>query len=73
MARGSRLLLIESVIPAGNEPSFGKLLDLNMLVMPGGAERDEQQYRQLLRGADFELARVVPTRADVDVIECRAV
>ena len=73
MSKGARLLLVESVIPVGNDPSFGKLLDLNMLVMPGGAERTEQEYRQLLQGADFELARIVPTRADVDVIECRAV
>jgi hypothetical protein len=70
---GGRLLLVESVIPAGNEPSFGKLLDLNMLVMPGGAERTEQEYHQLLQAAGFELTRIVPTRADVDVIECRAV
>jgi len=73
MSKDNRLLLVESVIPAGNEPSFGKLLDLNMLVMPGGAERTEQEYRQLLRGANFELARIVPTPADVDVIECRAI
>ena len=57
MPRGGQLLLIETVIPAGNEPSFGKLLDLNMLVMPGGTERTEHEYRQLLGGADFELKR----------------
>src|SRR6476660_6503259 len=39
-ARG-RLLVVETVIPPGNEPSFGKLLDLNMLVVPGGLERTE--------------------------------
>ncbi|MHB1422681.1 MAG: methyltransferase [Gemmataceae bacterium] len=65
-----KLLLIESVIPAGNEPCFAKLLDLTMLVVPGGMERTEAEYRELLASAGFRLARVVPTTAHVDVIEC---
>jgi hypothetical protein len=65
-----KLLLIESVIPTGNEPCFAKLLDLTMLVIPGGMERTEAEYRELLASAGFRLARVVPTSAHVDVIEC---
>ncbi|HEY7327196.1 MAG TPA: methyltransferase [Gemmataceae bacterium] len=65
-----KLLLIESVIPSGNEPCFAKLLDLTMLVIPGGMERTEKEYRELLASAGFRLARVVPTTANVDVIEC---
>jgi hypothetical protein len=64
-----KLLLVESVIPAGNEPCFAKLLDLTMLVIPGGMERTEAEYRQLLASAGFRLQRVVPTSAHVDVIE----
>lgn len=64
-----RLLLVESVIPAGNEPCFAKLLDLTMLVIPGGMERTEAEYRELLASAGFRLQRVVPTSAHVDVIE----
>jgi hypothetical protein len=64
-----RLLVVEMVIPPGNEPSFGKLLDLTMLVIPGGMERTEQQYHDLYARAGFRLARVVPTRRDVSVIE----
>ncbi|HTU90876.1 MAG TPA: methyltransferase [Gemmataceae bacterium] len=65
-----KLLLIESVIPPGNEPCFAKLLDLTMLAIPGGMERNEAEYRELLASAGFRLARVVPTTANVDVIEC---
>lgn len=65
-----KLLLIESVIPRGNEPCFAKLLDLTMLAIPGGMERTEAEYRELLASAGFRLARVVPTTAHVDVIEC---
>ena len=32
------LLVVERVIPAGNEFLFGKIMDLNMLVMLGGIE-----------------------------------
>jgi ubiquinone/menaquinone biosynthesis C-methylase UbiE len=66
-----RLLVIEGIIPSGNDPSFGKLLDLTMLVIPGGKERTEEEYRDLFSGAGFDLTRIVPTSAEVSVIEGR--
>lgn len=69
MPATSRLLLIETVIPPGNEPSFGKLLDVHMLVWTGGKERTEDEYRALMAAADFELTRVVPTRSSLSVVE----
>ena len=68
-----RLLLVESVIEPGNDPSFGKMLDLNMLVVPGGKERTEQQYRELFSASDFRLERIVPTESGVSVIEAHPV
>jgi hypothetical protein len=65
----TRVLVVESVIEPGNEPSFGKLLDLNMLVMPGGVERTEPEYQELFERAGLRLNRVVPTDAGVSVIE----
>ncbi len=73
LAAHGKLLVVESVIPPGNEPSFGKLLDVNMLVIPGGRERTEQQYRDLYRQAGFALTRIVPTAAEVSLIEGRPV
>jgi hypothetical protein len=64
-------LVVESVLQPGNEPSFAKLLDLAMLVIPGGMERTEEEFRQLFAGAGFQLTKVVPTAADVSVIEGR--
>ena len=64
-----KLLVVEGVVPPGNGPSFTKLLDLNMLVVPGGQERTEAEYRELYRRAGFRLSRVVPTRSEVSVIE----
>jgi hypothetical protein len=69
MKPGARLLVVESVIPPVNEPSFGKLLDLTMLIMPGGRERTEAEYRQLYSAAGFRLSRIVPTERDVSVLE----
>ena len=71
MGQDARLLVVESVIPPGNDPSFGKLLDLAMLVIPGGEERPEEEYRRLYKAAGFRLARIVPTMAEVSVIEGR--
>jgi hypothetical protein len=71
MKADGKLLVVESVIPPGNAPSFGKLLDLVMLVGPGGAERTETEFRKLYEAAGFRLTRIVPTKAEVCVIEGR--
>ncbi|HZH48409.1 MAG TPA: methyltransferase, partial [Nitrospira sp.] len=61
MKPGNGLLIIEMVLPAGNTPHPGKMLDMMMLVGPGGQERTEQEYGTLLGKAGLRLARVVPT------------
>ena len=62
--------LIGHVLAPGNAPSWGKLLDLEMLVMTdGGRERSEVEYRALLRQAGFELERVIPTASITSLIE----
>jgi hypothetical protein len=40
-----------------------------MLMLTGGRERSEQDFRQLLAAADFELTRVVRTRAPLSLVE----
>jgi hypothetical protein len=65
------VILIESVIPATNEPGMGKIMDLEMLVMPGGKERSEQEFRELFDRSGFTLTRVVPTQSPLSVIEAR--
>lgn len=65
----ARLLLFEMVVPRGNEPHFGKIQDLEMLVSPGGIERTEKEYRDLLSQAGFELRRVIPTKSPLSIVE----
>lgn len=69
MGKEGRLLVVEGVIPPGDEPCFGKLLDLTMLTIPGGKERTEEEYRTLYEAGGFHLTRIVPTKAEVSVIE----
>jgi hypothetical protein len=64
-ARG-KLLVIERIIPPGNEPFFGKLADLNLLVMYKGRHRTEAEYRKLFTRAGFELSRIIPTESPTE-------
>lgn len=63
------LLLVEEVVPPGNDPHPSKLTDVEMLVLASGRERTEAEYRALLFDSGFRLARVLPTRSSVSVIE----
>lgn len=66
---GGRVLLVESVISPGNEPSPGKIMDLEMLAMAGGRERTEEEFRALFDRAGFDLTRIIPTKSPLSVIE----
>ncbi len=71
MNSASRLLIIEMVLPQGDAPHPGKILDMMMLVGPGGQERTEEEYKALFGKAGLRLTRVVPTESPVSVIEAR--
>lgn len=67
---GGRLIIIEAVMPLGDEYHHAKFLDMNMLVLAdGGRERTEREYQMLLGEAGFTLARIVPTAAPVSLVE----
>jgi hypothetical protein len=42
-----------------------------MLVVPGGKERTAEEYRDLLASAGFALARIVPSKFEISVIEAK--
>jgi hypothetical protein len=68
MGDDARLLLGEAVLPEGTEPSLAKLIDIEMLVI-GGQERTEAEYRELLERARLGLTRVVPSAGPHSVVE----
>ncbi len=71
MNRGGRVILIESVVLPGNQPDFAKIIDLEMLLLPGGRERTEAEFRALFAAAGLEMTRIVPNRSPLSVIEAR--
>ena len=64
-----RLLIVEAVLPPGDTPHHGKMMDLLMLTVTGGLERTAQQFASLLDSADFKLTRVIPTSTHQSVVE----
>jgi hypothetical protein len=73
MVPGGRVWIVEFVLPAGNTPSPGKLMDLLMLVgSHGGRERDEAAFRRLCADAGLEVAAVDTTRFGYGVVTARA-
>ncbi|WP_146075037.1 methyltransferase [Streptomyces sp. Ru73] len=69
MSPHSRLLVVEMVLPAGDEPHPGKVLDLAMVTLTTGRERTAQEYADLLARAGLRLRKVVPTDSAVSVLE----
>ncbi len=69
MKPGGKVLIVDQVLPEGNAPSIGKFTDLLMMVIPGGMERTEGEFKALLIGAGFKFSRVVPTKSMVSVVE----
>ena len=69
MNANGRLLIVEMMLPEGDAPHPGKMLDILMLVATGGQERTEAEYRTLLSKASFRLTRVASTNSPVNVIE----
>jgi ubiquinone/menaquinone biosynthesis C-methylase UbiE len=65
-----KVLIVDAVIPPGNKAHFGKLLDLEMLVLtPRGRERTQAEFRELLKRSGFRLRRVVATETHLSVVE----
>ncbi len=69
MEPDGKVLVIEALVPPGNDPSPVKFLDLQMLVMNGGRQRTEEEYRQLYAAAGLRLARVIPTGLEFSIVE----
>jgi O-methyltransferase domain/Dimerisation domain len=70
-SKHGKVILLEGVLAPGNEPGLGKIMDLEMLLLPGGRERSAEEFRGLFDRAGFDLVRVVPTTSPVCVIEAR--
>ena len=73
MRSDARVIIVDCVVPENDQPDFSKTFDLNMMVMTGGKERTEAEFRDLLTAAGFELVRVIPTEAPTSIVEGRPI
>jgi hypothetical protein len=76
MPQASKILLIERIMPERMEvtPIHQRIAmaDMNMLAMPGGQERTEQEYRNLFAAAGLLLERIIPLPgSEISVIEAK--
>jgi hypothetical protein len=67
-----KLLIVERIMDSQNPDAEVALSDISMMVMNGGRERSEREFRVLLESTGFELARVVATQSPVQLIEAIA-
>jgi len=68
--KNGKLLLVEHILPGTeNKPDYGKWMDISMLVMLNGREREKTEYESLLQSAKFKLTNVIPTLVGLDIIE----
>lgn len=70
---GSKLLVIEAILPEAPGPHASKVLDIVMLSVTGGRERTQSEYASLLEAAGFRLERVVPTDGAQSVLVGRPI
>ena len=69
---GGVVLVVETVLGRPGFEVQAAFSDLNMLVMPGGRERTEDEYAALFAAAGLALTRVVDTSTRMSVLEGRA-
>lgn len=72
LGQNGRALVVEMIVSEDNEPSLAKQLDLSMLVLPGGLERTESEYRDLFARSGLTVTGVTSTTSPVSVIEGRS-
>ncbi|ALN63240.1 O-methyltransferase family protein [Lysobacter antibioticus] len=73
MPAHGKLLIVELVLPEGEEPFFGKWLDLHMLVLLGAQERTADEFKTLFAASGFALERVLPTASGLSIVEARPI
>jgi hypothetical protein len=64
-----RVLVIDAVIPPGNDPHPAKIVDLVMMGILRGRERTEQEFAALFAAAGFHLDAVRPTHSMLSIVE----
>jgi O-methyltransferase domain len=69
MNEKGRILIADPVIPPGDAPGWGKLLDIQMMVVVPGKERTREEFAALFARAGLRLTRIITTNCPVSLVE----
>ncbi|HVU74249.1 MAG TPA: methyltransferase [Mycobacteriales bacterium] len=66
---GAQIRAFELVVPPGDAPHMSKMVDLTMLAITTGRERDETELRELFTAAGLVFDGIVATPTPLSVVE----
>ena len=69
MNAGGRIAWPTPVVPPAEKPDWGKLLDIQMMVVVPGKERTKEEFAALFKRAGLKLTRIIPTKCPLSLIE----
>jgi hypothetical protein len=70
MADNGRVLVLDLVMPMGNEPHPIKHFDVLMMALEEGHARTEPEFRALFQRAELKVTRIIPTRtSEITIVE----
>jgi hypothetical protein len=69
MSEKTRILVVDAVVPQGNESHPSEVMDILMMALVEGRERTEDEFRELYRQAGLKLTRVVATPSVLSIVE----
>ncbi|MEV7434850.1 methyltransferase [Streptomyces griseoviridis] len=66
----STLLVVDPVIPPGNQPHASKTIDVSMLAVVDGKERTQAEFEDILGKGGFTVSRILTTPSLMSIVEC---
>jgi hypothetical protein len=69
MSDDARLLVIDAIVPPGNEPHAAKLYDVAMMTIFDGKERTREEFDALFAASGLTANRIIPTPGTLSIIE----
>ena len=69
VVKDGRVVVVDAVIPLGNDPSPSKTMDLLMMILLGGRERTEADFRELFGRAGLKMTRIIATPSLLSIVE----
>lgn len=69
MRKEAKLFIIEPLMASSNEKDYAKCMDVLMMAVTGGKERDEFDFRYLLQQAGFKIDAIVHTDTEFAIIQ----